>query len=65
MVETRVRKLSDGEELVVEESTAGSLVDPRERTLETRKRALGDNMLSDQQTKQKAGRQMRSRETFQ
>lgn len=42
MFETRVQQLSDGEELVVEESTPSSPEDPRERVIETRRHALGD-----------------------
>ena len=41
MVETLVRELSDGEELVVEGGPAAGLVeDPRERTIEVRRLAV-------------------------
>jgi hypothetical protein len=40
MIETIVRKLSDGEELVLE-IPHEDLEDPRERTMETRRLAVG------------------------
>ncbi len=44
MIETIVRKLSDGEELVLEESPREDLdEDPRERTIAVRRLALGDD----------------------
>jgi hypothetical protein len=48
MTETVVRQLADGEELVLEESTSSSLGDPRDRTLETRRNALGDDESPDE-----------------
>jgi hypothetical protein len=48
MTETVVRQLADGEELVLEESTSSSLGDPHERTLETRRNALGDDESHDE-----------------
>lgn len=47
MVETLVRQLSDGEELVMEASPTGAFSDPRERTLELRRRALDDENAPD------------------
>ena len=40
---TLVRKLSDGEELVMEGLPPRSLVDPRERAIEARRLALDDH----------------------
>ena len=42
MTETTVRKLSDGEELVLEEGNPDSSGDPRERAIEVRRQALDD-----------------------
>lgn len=42
MGEILVRQLSDGEELVMEESPTSGLSDPRDRAMEIRRRALGD-----------------------
>jgi hypothetical protein len=38
-----VRQLSDGEELVIEGLPARNVVDPREKTIEVRRRALVDD----------------------
>jgi hypothetical protein len=43
MTTTLVRELSDGEELVVEGRPTMNLVDPRERTIETRRLALDED----------------------
>lgn len=56
MIGTRVRKLSDGEELVVEGSTPERLVDPRERAIEARRLALGDDYRSRAKSALTAGR---------
>ena len=42
MIGTLVKELSDGEELVIEGLPPRSVVDPRERTIEARRLALGD-----------------------
>jgi hypothetical protein len=46
MIGTRMRELSDGEELVEEGSTPERLVDPRERAIQARRRALDEEGLT-------------------
>ena len=46
MVEIVVRKVSDGEELVLEQANPGRVEDPREWTIETRRLAALDDQWS-------------------